>query len=190
MINFQAIFFLGNEVDCPVPSSEQHLFVVHTCVSLKILMWRIIVYEMCIVYILWGAGWIKCKYIFITVISWYDSQLLMKNWVFFFCERKYMSGILLMSWYFFSLNAHFGHIIYNIAIEFRYRNQMFIKLSFTAEFKRERANDDDACPFHQFVRTTNLLWGLLSNSSCYCTFITSFSAKRGHNGLKSFSNVD
>ena len=108
----------------------------------------------------------------------------------FFCERKYMSGILLMSWYFFSLNAHFGHIIYNIAIEFRYRNQMFIKLSFTAEFKRERANDDDACPFHQFVRTTNLLRGLLSNSSCYCTFITSFSAKRGHNGLKSFSNVD
>ena len=108
----------------------------------------------------------------------------------FFCERKYMSGILLMSWYFFSLNAHFGHIIYNIAIEFRYRNQMFIKLSFTAEFKRERANDDDACPFHQFVRTTNLLWGLLSNSSCYCTFITSFSAKRGHNGLKSFSNAD
>ena len=93
-------------------------------------------------------------------------------------------------WYFFSLNTHFGHIIYNITIEFRYRNQMFIKLSFTAEFKRERANDDDACPFHQFVRTTNLLWGLLSNSSCYCTFITSFSAKRGHKGLKSFSNVD
>ena len=48
MTNFQAIFFLGNEVDCPVPSSEQHFLVVHTYVPLKILMGRIIVYEMCI----------------------------------------------------------------------------------------------------------------------------------------------